>query len=149
MEEQTVPTKLSDLVGESVLETVPRIDVRHPFDTDASGVVFTLGGRTYLVFEDPSDGYRNSAGPLLSFAGAAYELGGEGFWPDYIHEEVYCSHRTKGSHGNDDDVLEVSSKATGQLIFEVGTEDIDDYYPSYVCRWDPEGLSANAKARIA
>lgn len=142
-----IPTQLIDLVGDGLFEIVPNTEVRHPFDADASGVVFSLSGRTYLVFEDPSDGYRSAAGPLLSFSGSAYELGGHSWsWPTYLREEVFCSHRTKGEFGGEDDVLEVSSKATGAVIFEVGTENVDDYYPAFVCRWSPEGLSTNAKA---
>lgn len=133
----------SDLVGEHVFEIVPKMDARHPTDPDASGVIFGLSGTTYLVFEDPSDGYRSSAGPILSFEGAAYELSGEGC-ETYLREKVVCSHRTQGAYsGSTDDVLEVRNAATGHLIFEVGTEDVDDYYPGYVCRWHPEHLSAN------
>lgn len=144
-----IPSALSDLVGEGVFEIVPKTDIRHPLDPDASGVIFTLNRRTFIVFENPEDGYRSSASPLLSFAGSAYEICVGNFtFSIYINERVVCRHRTAGSYGNQDDVLEVYSKETDELIFEVGTEDIDDYYPGYVCRWHPESLSVNGKARI-
>jgi hypothetical protein len=142
--------QLSDLVGEHVLEIVPRVDIRHPIPgSDANGALFTLSGKTYLIFEDESDGYRSSAGPLLCFEGSAYVIGGGSFYPDYIHEAVLCSHVTKGEYGGQDDILEVRSKETGEVIFRVGTDNVDDYYPSFVCEWRPEGLSANARGRIA
>lgn len=132
-----------ELVGEGIFEIAP-MELRHPFDADADGVAFTLSGVTYLVFEDPNDGYRSSAGPLLSFPGHLYEIGTGGQYPDYILEPVFVSHRAKGEYGGEDDILEVTSKATGKIIFIVGTENVDDYYPSFVWRWSPEGLSANA-----
>lgn len=137
----------AELVGEHVFEIVP-LKACHPFDSDADGVCFTLSNRTYLIFEDPSDGYRSTAGPILSYEGSAYELGSSGVsFPNYIKEPVICSHRTKGEYSSEDDVLEVRSKETGELIFEVGTDSCDDYYPSFVNRWNPAGLSANAKVR--
>jgi hypothetical protein len=139
------------LVGEHIFGCVP-LKPRHPFDEDADGVCFMLDDTTYLVFEDPSDGYRSSAGPILSFDGAPYALGGDGGgYPEYLKEPVLCTHRTTGEDEYEDgaDILEVRSKETGALIFAVGTRNCDDYYPSFVNSWTPEGLSANSKARIA
>lgn len=147
MSDKPFPTELADLVGETVLELVPKTDLCHPLSGEATGAIFTLEDRTYLVFEDPSDGYRSGAGPLLSFNGSAYKIGGD-WYPTYIREAVLCTIRTKGAYGGEDYVLELRSKKTGQLIFEIGTENVDDYYPSYVCRWSPEGLSANAKSEL-
>lgn len=141
--------QFSDLVGEHHFPIVPAT-IRHPIDSDASGILFTLGETTYLVFEDPSDGYRSTAAPILSYTGSAYEMGGGDYsFPTYIREDVVCTHRTKAEYGGEDDVLEVRSKVTGKLIFEVGTSNVDDYYPSYTCRWDPTGLSANAQKEAA
>jgi hypothetical protein len=140
-------TELKDLVGERVLEIVPNLNLRHPLSQDASGVLFTLDRTTYLVFEDLDDGYRSHAGPILSYEGAAYELGYDGYGsPVYIREKVICSHRTNGEYSGEADVLEMRSAETGALVFAIGTENTDDYYPSYFCAWHPEGLSANAKA---
>lgn len=146
MADEVIPQRLSELAGERILEAVPNLEVRHPFDPDASGACFTLDGRTYLVFEDPSDGYRSTASPLMSFAGSAYELGGNWF-ATYIHEPVLCSHRTIAEFGGEDDVLEMRSKETGALIFAIGTSNVDDYYPSFTAEWTPQNLSANAKTR--
>lgn len=136
------PKELSDLVGEAVLETVPFMEVRHPFDPDASGVLFTLSDRTYMVFEDSNDGYRSSAGALISYPGGPYEIGYNGANITHIQEPVICSFTDV------DDILEMRSKETGILIFSVGTSNVDDYYPSFECYWNPEGLSKNAKGRL-
>jgi hypothetical protein len=144
-------TTFADLAGEHIFMIVPK-EIRHPLHADASGVLFVLDETTYLVFEDPSDGYRSSASPILSYQGGAYELGYDGYdFPTYIREPVVCAHRTTGKDEWEDgaDLLEVRSKATGKLIFEVGTSNVDDYYPSYTSRWDPTGLSANAQKEVA
>lgn len=136
-------TELSDLVGERVLQIAP-FNLRHPVPgSDANGVIFTLDSTTYLVFEDESDGYRSRLGVILSFEGDAYQLGGGSFYPEYICEPVLCSHSICGEYGVENDILEIRSKATGVLLFRVGTTNVDDYYPSFVSEWNPAGLSAN------
>jgi hypothetical protein len=144
-------TTLADLAGKHVFLIVPK-DIRHPLVADASGILFVLDDTTYLVFEDPNDGYRSMAGPVLSYQGSGYELGYDGYdFPTYIREAVTCTHRTTGRDEFEDgaDILEVRSDATGEIIFEVGTDNVGDYYPSYACRWNPAGLSANAKQEAA
>ena len=127
--------QLSDLVGEHTMEAVPRLDVRHPFDPDASGAAFTLSGNTYLVFEDPYDGYRSMASPLLGFIGHAYQLGGSGN-TEYLRPplKVFCTMEGEGSG-----VLTMRDER-GQVVFEIGTNNADDYYPSYIARWSPPSV---------
>jgi len=36
---------------------------------------------------------------------------------------------------------------SGELIFRVGTDNVDDYYPSFVCEWNPAGLSVNFSSK--
>lgn len=140
-------TEFSEITGPAMLATVPNMNVRHPVDADASGVMFTLDNRTYLIFEDPSDGYRSSAGPILSFDGDVYSLGGNDNHPIYINEPVICRHAVSGEYGSTDDILELISVETGNVVFRVGTFNTDDYYPSFKCEWSPENLSVNAKTR--
>jgi hypothetical protein len=141
-------TQFSDLVGEHIFGIVPA-EARHPFSGEASGVCFVLDDTSYLVFENPDDGYRSNAGPILSWEGGAYELGYEGYsFPTYLREPVVCSHRTTAEYSGESDILQVRSKETGEVIFEVGTDHTDDYYPSFVNTWNPAGLSANAKLRV-
>lgn len=133
-------SELKDLVGEHEFTLVPKLDVRHPISVDANGAMFGLDDTIYLIFEDENDGYRSSAGPLLSFKGSAYQLGGS--YHEYLKERVLCEHETQGEYG-ENDVLRVISIATGRVIFRVGTTNVDDYYPSFVAEWQPENLSAN------
>jgi hypothetical protein len=123
------------LVGEKILTHTPMLDVRHPFDADSNGICFTLDDTTYLVFEDGNDGYRSSAGPVLSFAGMPYEMGGRG--GEYCRLPVVCSWSTEGEYSRVDEVLEMRLKETGQVVLRVGTENTDDYYPCFVAEWMP------------
>ena len=131
---------LEQLVGEQVLSFVPALDLRHPFDADASGCAFGMGGWVYLVFEDPDDGYRSLAAPLLAFKGDLYQLGGS-LWPEPINLNVVCSMQGEGGG-----VLTAREVATGKVVFEIGTDNSDDYYPSYIARWTPPGLRAGEAA---
>ena len=138
--------ELKDLVGEHLFRFTPKTDLRHPIDADAGGVMFGLDDVVYLIFEDPSDGYRSHAGPILAFKGDAYQLGGS--YHEYIHDQrVICSHETKGQYGDAADMLCVRSAKTGEVIFRVGTNNVDDYYPYFVVEWFPQALDANQAAQ--
>ncbi|UIS25292.1 hypothetical protein [Erythrobacter phage vB_EliS-L02] len=136
------PVDYASLVGASIFNIVP-LDPKHPFDSDANGTAFMLGGVTYMCFEDPEDGYRSTAGPLTVAHGHAYQLGGTGY--TQIDEPVVVAH----IDDNYLDIVRVTSAITGKVIFEVGTCDVDDYYPSFHTAWHPENLSANAQKRIS
>lgn len=128
---------LRDLVGSRVMDYTPTTDVRHPFDADCCGIAFTLDGVTYLCFEDGNDGYRSCAGPLLSYPGMPYEMGG---WQgEYVRWPVLCSWRDReeGEWGGSAEILEVRLAETGVLILQVGTANSDDYYPSFVAQYTP------------
>lgn len=129
--------ELKDLTGPHVLDYVPRIDLRHPFDADASGCAFGLDGTTYLVFEDPNDGYRSSAADaVLSFTGDLYRPGAS-VWPEGLKMPVICSMEGRDGSG----VLTMREVSSGRVVFEIGTHNADDYYPSYIARWTPPDAS--------
>jgi len=132
----------ADLIGEAEFTIVP-LSPRHPFDNDANGVAFMLGDTMFFCFEDPDDGYRSTAGPLLTGQGDAYAFG-SGYTTQYIKEPVLVAH----IDDNYWDILRVTSRITGQVIFEIGTSNVDDYYPCYHEERNPAGLSANARVRI-
>lgn len=128
---------LQELVGRRVMDHTPSTDVRHPFDVDSCGIAFTLDGVTYLCFEDGNDGYRSSAGPLLSYPGMPYEMGG---WQgEYVRWPVICSwlEREEGEWRGACEILDVRHADTGAVLLRVGTENTDDYYPSFVADWNP------------
>lgn len=107
---------------------IERYDIKETVDT----VSFILDGKAYKVTEDPSDGYRSG---VLSF-----EETSDTVFNQFDPIEVFCLYREKGTYSGTDDVLEIRNIDTGELILEVGTSNIDDYYPSYVCNFTPENL---------
>lgn len=127
-------TKLEDLVGEHLMDHTPSTDVRHPFDSDSNGIAFTIDGNTYMVFEDGNDGYRPSAGPLLGFKGMPYEIGGD--YGEYCRLKVVGSMCLSGDNCSAH-ILEFRLVETGAVVLRVGTDNDDDYYPSFVAEWSP------------
>lgn len=136
-----IVTQLIDLVGVHIMMFAPTTEVRHPFESESNGVWFNLGEKYYIAFEDPDDGYRSMCEDLIV----------TNINPDIsslvrVNQSVTVTHRASSNTGCDtDDVIEIRNTATGHLILEVGTEDIDDYYPGFVCRYYPEHFDVNLK----
>lgn len=116
---------LESLVGSHTLLGVDT-DPRESHLRHADSISFTLGRKTYLAVEDGSDGYRSSM--------------------DYIKlVDEPTKNRFKGVKvlarmRDNDPVLEILHAKTGKLILSVGTDNADDYYPSWVASYHPENL---------
>ena len=120
---------LDFFVGEHTLDFVPLTDLvrdkKDDWSEAANGCAFCLDGIAVAVWEDPSDGYRSTAEHPEPFTG---------LFKEPFNRRVLCS---MGSSSGEEGVLHMRDLATGQIIFEVGTANHDDYYPSYQCRWIP------------
>jgi hypothetical protein len=126
------------LVGEHLLDGVDMFDeqVKAEWGDDfelCEMMRFRLDGVTYLAIEDPCDGYRSSMREIK-----VSDTPMKNIFP--VHR-VIVSHRTKGEFQKEDDVLEFRSVLTGKLVLEVGTSNVDDYYPCFVARFTPENLA--------
>lgn len=99
---------------------------------------FRLDGVVYMAIEDPDDGYRSSMREMVIDNDAKMN---NVFTP----QEVVGRHRTEGSYSDKDDVLELIDTSTGKTVLEVGTADVDDYYPCFVAAFHPEAMSCNQK----
>lgn len=54
--------------------------------------------------------------------------------------QVFCIHISKSRSGYDNaDLLEMYLM-NGALVLTVGTDNSDDYYPSFVTDWQPENI---------
>lgn len=126
---------LRELVGSRTMNYTPNTDIRHPFDPDCNGVAFEIDGVVYFCFEDGNDGYRSCAGPLMSYVGSPYEMGWYG--SEYVKWPVVCSWREACEYGGAAEILEIRLVSNGQLILSVGTDNTDDYYPSFVAIYSP------------
>ena len=129
-------THLHELVGKHMLTAAARTDVRHPFDSDANGIMWFMDNKIYAVFEDPDDGYRSHAGPIFVATGDASSVGG--IEAEYIQREVIARMAPKAEDDwYESEVLELIDVQNGHTWLRVGTRDVNDYYPSFVAEWHP------------
>ncbi len=122
------------LCGRHRLETV-NTAVRHPkfgSDDPDDAVAIQMDGRIFLFVEDGEDGYRSRLGSVLSGAGHLY--GGS-----HVGREVDVTYVTNGDDygGATCSMFEFRDVETGKLALAIGTEDMEDYYPNFTCKYDP------------
>lgn len=133
---------LEDLVGPHELSgveygMVPREDNAGrtwEFDDDSNTMTFVLDGKAYCAIEDPSDGYRSCMRDIIEVPVADVK---NRFAP------VLCvaTHLTQKDGGGQCDVLVVTDPDATKVYLEVGTDNSDDYYPSFVGYFDPKALA--------
>lgn len=131
-----VAKELSELVGERTMPCTPIMKASHPFDASAEGVCFKIDEAVYFVFEDANDGYRSMAGPLLGFVGDYWSLGGDKQY-DHFRPPLKLIGTMEGNGG---EVLTFRDAERGFIVFRIGTDNSDDYYPWFVAEWNPEGI---------
>lgn len=103
---------------------------------DGNSISFILDGVTYTAIEDNNDGYRSAMDSLLVNKYECKNI----FKPI----PVFCVYRTKAYGGyNSADLLDIYEVENGNLILTLGTDNSDDYYPSFVTDWQPENISAS------
>ena len=116
-------------------------------DGSARVVLMRLNGVLYWFQEDPSDGYR-SALSHVRIAGLADVP--PGALVEFPPRLVNCWIRTKPTvefytddQGDEfytdqrDEILVGVDEATNTILFEIGTDNLDDYYPSFISHWTP------------
>ena len=131
--------ELKDLCGEHLLTGVDRsnekiLDYGDVYQ-DCEVLNFTLDGKTYTACENPDDGYRSNMrylrvtdSPTTNTFAPCKVIGR--MKPDY-------------KYGDKNEVLELIDAATGQTVLEVGTANVDDYYPCWVGSFSPENMAIN------
>lgn len=101
------------------------------YGESASALRFRLNGCIYVAVEDPNDGYRSCLGELFIEEGRMKNA----FMP------VIVEGRMKS--GQDCDILELVDVSTGKVVVEVGTDHVDDYYPTFVASFSPNNMCHN------
>jgi len=133
--------ELKDLVGEHVLDAVDfsneQVKIYGDEFEPCQVMRFRLDGKVYTALEDPGDGYRSSMRDLF--------VGEHAMTNVFTPTRVLAVHRTTGMYSGQDDVLELRDMGTGKVIVEVGTDNVDDYYPAFVANFAPENMTANAR----
>jgi hypothetical protein len=140
--------ELRALVGLKHLDAVDFANERRQRYTDdwedCQVCRFRLDGKVYLAIEDPSDGYRSHLASLSEYQD---DCPMENVFPAV---QVLARHRAKGAASyHEADVLELIDVATGKTVLEVGTDNSDDYYPSFVASFSPENMVTNKDVTTA
>ena len=132
--------ELKDLVGEHQLDAVDYGDgaACHLGNGQEYSQVlrFRLDGQVYVVTEDPEDGYRSS---MLSISRGNWKMRN-------VFPACRCigRYRSGSETWGPAEILELIDSGTGKLILEVGTDNNEDYYPSFVAAFHPEALAINS-----
>ena len=139
MSEDTNGIELQSLVGPHVLDGVDfsteQVKTWGDYLENAQHCRFRLDGVVYIAVENPDDGYRSSMRHLLVGAGDMTNT--------FLPLRVIGRHRTSGKYSGVDDVLELIDEKTGQVVLEVGTDNVDEYYPGFVASFHPEAMAHN------
>lgn len=93
---------------------------------------FTLDGTHLEAVENPDDGYRSNLKEVRHT-----ELAPATKFPSV---KVECVMKTVGEYGGEDIILQMLNPATKKAILEIGTSNVDDYYPGFVGYFSPENI---------
>lgn len=101
---------------------------------DACVMRLRLDGKVYTAVENPDDGYRSSMDRL--------------FVEDCPIKNAFPPIRVLAKKKSDDkwgtnDTIELIDLVTGKVVAEFGTDNTEDYYPSFVSAFWPEHMSTN------
>ena len=136
--------ELKELAGEHLLDAVDfsneRVKTWGDQYKDCQVTRFRLDGNVYVAVKDPDDGYRSYMIDLTIAEDATMKNA-------FAAVRVIGRHREKDSYGDVDDVLELIDAGTGEVVLEVGTENIDGYYPCFVAAFHPENMTPNARTQ--
>ncbi len=138
--QEEIIVDLKSLVGKHTLSAVEckTDEILKTYDDSLRQIMlFTLDNKTYKAIEDDNDGYRSVMEKLV----LTDEKPSEQFEPI----KVICRHTTKhlgSDYGSDveDDMLEFLDAKTGEILLEVGTENVGDYYPGFVATFHKERI---------
>lgn len=135
---EAVEVTLDSLCGEHVLDAVDYTNekIKKWGDEleDASGIRFRLDGVVYTAVEDPSDGYRSSMNNLFVDRDTMTNV--------FPPIRVLAMKKPDGKYDSND-TLQLVDVVTGKIVLEVGTDNSDDYYPSFVGAFWPEHMATN------
>lgn len=133
--------ELESLVGEHVLDAVDLLTENMQakygdYCEDCEVIRFRLDGTVYTAIEDPSDGYRSCMDRLF----ASPDDSVRNVFPPI---RVLAKMKESGEYGGKNDTLQLLDLVTGKVVMEVGTDNLDDYYPSFVSHFSPENMAIN------
>lgn len=138
--------ELKDLVGNHILDAVDfsneQIKTWGDEFEDCQVIRFRLDGKVYAATEDPDDGYRSSMSDIALLGDVQMR---NVFTPTPVIAR-YVSEREAyegAGYNYQADILELVDATTNRVVLEVGTDNTDDYYPSFVSAFHPEAMACN------
>lgn len=99
-------------------------------DSSANCIRFRLDGVLYCAEEDEEDGYRSCLGTIW------VEEDPTTIQNVFKRTRVYCEYDNDWNH----DIVRIYDRATEKLLIEFGTDNSDDYYPSFVGNFNAENM---------
>lgn len=101
---------------------------------DVDSITFRLDGKTYTAVEDPSDGYRSCMKNII--------LEKKQRIANKFQAVKVMAIKKRGNY-HEHETLEFIDVINGKTILEVGTDNFDDYYPTFVARFIPQNMEIN------
>lgn len=132
-------TQLDDLVG------IHTVDARGQKNIgDAFAGFLRIDDVVYVFQEDPCDGYRSHFGEIRRASADDLEgvtLSTFALRVCSFSMVVGTDEASPSNYRGSCYILIAIDEATNLRIFETGTENLDDYYPSFIFSWTPEGIT--------
>lgn len=102
-----------------------------PSYDDETSVLFVLNNKTYIAVEDPEDGYRS----VLSYIKKTNEICKNKIPPHIV--------KCKRYEDVNSEIISFIDIINNEIVFEIGTDYNDDYYPCAILHFYPLNLSIN------
>lgn len=104
-------------------------------DEQCNVINFVLDGVTYSAIEDPNDGYRSM---MREVRVSDFKVSNM-----FLPVQVMCLKRSDSRYGRSNDILDCYDTKNGKLVLAVGTDNSDDYYPTWTAEFTPENMHIN------
>lgn len=125
--------------GKYLLSGVDEYQTTNDFYENINGIVLILNGEKYIMAEDQCDGYR-SYGILVKNENVECL---NTFPPQEVVIESKVTKITEHFDSISNEMMTIKNPFTNEIIIELGTENMDDYYPMGIFHYHPENLPIN------
>jgi hypothetical protein len=105
------------------------------YDEEANGIHFMLDGKCYLAIEDPDDGYRSS----LRWIEKTRKKPKNQFKPIRVRVVFEMTEQYE--------LLTFFKWKSDKMVMQIGTDNCDDYYPSFIGYFDPSAVGRVKKEK--
>lgn len=134
--------ELLSLIGEHLLDAADTVteaikSTLGDYFEDSEVMRFRLDGIVYTAVSDPDDGYRSSMDRLFISPEAK-------LLNTFPPVRVFVRKKADDEHYVNN-TIEMVDAVTGKVVIEVGTDNSDDYYPSFVSAFHPENMTTNSR----